>query len=105
MLLVFHVDYWEQEFLDNDVCSFGKIISWEKDMSKLARLIVKTHVLDLESVPQFIVLSDAEDFKGESCIIWCEIINDELYCPMPVDNLNPNAHFDFFAHGQVGALI
>ena len=69
MLLVFHVDYWEQEFLDNDVCSFGEIISWEKDMSKLARLIVKTHVLDLESIPQFIVLSDAEDFKGESCII------------------------------------
>ena len=69
MLLVFHVDYWEQEFLDNVVCSFGEIISWEKDMSKLARLIVKTHVLDLESVPQFIVLSDDEDFKGESCII------------------------------------
>ena len=69
MLLVFHVDYWEQEFLDNVVCSFGEIISWEKDMSKLACLIVKTHVLDLESVPQFIVLSDAEDFKGESCII------------------------------------
>lgn len=50
------MDYWEQDFLDNAVCTFGKIMTWEKDLSQLATLIVKARVLDLESVPQFIVL-------------------------------------------------
>ena len=75
MLLGFPVDYWEQEFLDSAICTFGKVISWEKDMSKLARLIVKARVLDLESVPQFIILSNAEAFQGESWTIQCEVIN------------------------------
>ena len=47
-------------------------------MPKLARLIVKARVLDLESVPQFIVLSDAEDFHGESWTVHCEVISDEV---------------------------
>ena len=85
MLLGFPVDYWEQEFLDSAICTFGNVISWEKDMSKLARLIVKAHVLDLESVPQFIILSDAEAFQGESWTIQCEVINNELLGGPPPD--------------------
>ena len=54
---------------------WGKSFLGKKDMSKLARLIVKAHVLDLESVPQFIILSNAEAFQGESWTIQCEVIN------------------------------
>lgn len=78
MLMGFPVDFWEQEYLDQAICNFGKVVSWEKDMSKLARLIVKARVLDLESVPQFIVISDAEDFQGESWTVQCEVISDDL---------------------------
>ena len=109
MLLGFPVDYWEQEYLDNAVCSFGRVVSWEKDFSKLARLIVKARVLDLESVPQFLILSDAEGFHGESWTVQCEIIQNDLLGgmppdedPLPDDQPDPNAPFDFFGHGQVG---
>ena len=71
---------------------------------------MKARVLDLESIPQHIILSDAEDFQAESWTIQCEIINDDLLGGLPPDEdpmpnvpPNPNAPFDFFGHGQVGA--
>lgn len=75
-------------------------------MSHLALLIVKARVLDLESVPQHIILSDAEEFQGESWTVQCEIINDDLLGglppdedPLPDDPPNLDAPFDFFGHG------
>ena len=72
-------------------------------MPKLARLIVKARVLDLESVPQFIVLSDAEDFHGESWTVQCEVISDEVLHglapdedPLPRDNPNLPGPFRLF---------
>ena len=46
---------------------------------------MKARVLDLESIPQHIILSDAEDFQGESWTIQCEIINDDLLGGLPPD--------------------
>ncbi|RLN04023.1 hypothetical protein C2845_PM13G18110 [Panicum miliaceum] len=110
MLMGFPVDYWEREYIDNAICTLGKVLSWEQDMTKLSRLIVKARVLDLESMPQFIILSDAEGFHGESWTIQCEVLSDELLGgqpqdedPLPLDPLNPVAPFDFFGHGQIGA--
>lgn len=75
--------------MDNAIFTFGKVIFWKKDYSKIARLIFKARVLDLESVPQHIFLYDAEDFKGEYWTIQCEIIQDEL---LDVSDPGPRMH-------------
>lgn len=108
----FSVDYQKQEYLDNTICTFGKVLSQKKDMSILTRLIVKVGVLDLESVVHHIILSDAEDFQGESWTIQCEVTQNDLLVglpsdeyPMPNDHINPNASFDRFGYRQVGLIL
>ncbi|KAJ1288605.1 hypothetical protein BS78_02G100600 [Paspalum vaginatum] len=109
MLMGFPLDYWEQEYLDQAFCPFGHVLKWEKDKTHLARLIVKARVIDLESVPQFIVISDPDSFQGESWTVQCEILQGTLLGglrpdedPAPDAPLNPHALFDFFGLGQPG---
>lgn len=65
MPMGFPLDYWE-EYLDNAICSFGRVLSWENDPDRKTRLIIKARVADLESIPQFIVFSESEGFEGDS---------------------------------------
>lgn len=66
MPMGFPLDYWEEEYLYNDICSFGRVLSWENDPDRKTRLIIKARVADLESIPQFIVFSESEGFEGDS---------------------------------------
>jgi hypothetical protein len=60
MLLGFPLDYWNSGDIQSWIASFGKIILWENDMHNLARLMVHARVTDLQDVPHFLVLTDAE---------------------------------------------
>lgn len=42
--------------------SFARLISWEKDLENLARLLIRARVIDLAKVPEFIVLTEGEGF-------------------------------------------
>jgi hypothetical protein len=74
MLLGFPFDYWEDEYADTVVGPFGKVISWDKDLDHRTRMIVRARVVDLDSVPHFIVFSKPEGFDSESWTIQCEIL-------------------------------
>ena len=57
MLAGFLFDYCEEEYIDNALAPFGRMLTWDKNPDHKNRLMVRARVVDLESVPHFIVLS------------------------------------------------
>lgn len=109
MLMAFPLDFWEHEYAENAICSFGRVLNWEHDDRKLGRIIVRARVIDLVKVPQWIVLSEGEGFEGESWTIQCEILQKNPLGGLPAEEdeppspgQDPHAPFDFFGHGQQG---
>jgi hypothetical protein len=110
MLLGYLPDYREDEFIVNTISSFGRVISWVDDERHLSRLLVRARVIDLESVPQFLVMTEGEGFQGESWTIQCEILHGELLGGLPQDEdpapgpgaFPPGGPFDHFGFGQIG---
>jgi len=47
MLLGFALDYQEEDFFQEAIDDFGKLIYWQKDSSYKTRVLVKARVLDL----------------------------------------------------------
>ena len=58
MLLGFPFDYCEEEFIDNALAPFGRMLTWDKKPDHKTRLMARARVVDLESVPHFIVFSE-----------------------------------------------
>ncbi|TVU22093.1 hypothetical protein EJB05_31773, partial [Eragrostis curvula] len=108
MLLGFPLDYWDRENIEAAIASFGRLMIWERDERHLARIVIKVRVVTLESVPRFLVVSDGDNFFGESWTVQCEIIeetmiDDDLQAEdlVPEVNNQPDPHeFDFFGFGQ-----
>lgn len=59
MLLGFPPDYQEEDFISEAIDDFAKLIYWQKDSNYKTRLLVKVRVLDLQSVPHFIVFTES----------------------------------------------
>jgi hypothetical protein len=86
------------------------MIMWENEREHLTRLMVRARVYDLQDVPQFLVLTEAEGFQGESWSVQVEIVEQEMLGALPADEelvLEPNVQgnlvpFDFFNLGQQG---
>jgi len=108
LLLGFHADYCEDEYVEDVIGPFGRVISWTGVSARLARIIVKARVTDLESIPQFIAFADSPRFEGESWTIQCEIIQYEMLGARPADEdqisvqqyIQGVQQFDFFGLGQ-----
>ena len=108
MLLGFHMDYWKDEYVEQVIGPFGKIINWARDDKHLARILVRARVVDLESIPQFIVFTDSDGFEGDSWTIQCEILQHEMPGAGPPDEdpipeqqqVQGHLPFDFFGLGQ-----
>lgn len=102
------LDYWETDYVQSMICSFGKFLSWERSKSRLPRLLVKAKVIDLQSVPKFIVFSATTSPGRKSWTIQCEIVGYEYVGAWPPveeqvpQELNDHAPFDFFGLGQPG---
>lgn len=62
MLLGFPPDMREDEYVVNTFSSFGRVLSWDKNPAHLSKLLVRARVSELEDVPQFLVISEGEDF-------------------------------------------
>jgi hypothetical protein len=110
LLLGFPPDYRENEYVVNTISSFGRVISWVDDNRHLGRLLVRARVIDLESVPQFLVITDGEGFQGDSWTVQCEILQGQLLGGLPQDedqapgpdDFPPAGPFDLFGFGQFG---
>jgi hypothetical protein len=66
MMMGLPEDYWEEEFIDMVLGPFARTVTWTKDPDNLARLLVRARVVDLESIPHFLVFSDGPGFDGQS---------------------------------------
>ena len=62
MLMGFPLDYWETDYIQDAVCSFGRVDNWINNRRRLTRLIVRVRVADLRSIPQCEIIS--HDFVG-----------------------------------------
>ena len=110
LLLGFPPEFREDNFVVNSISSFGRVISWVDDGRHLSRILVKARVIDLESVPQFLVLTDGEGFQGESWTVQCEVLQGNLLGALPQDeapapgpdDFPPGGPFDLFGFGQQG---
>jgi hypothetical protein len=78
MLLGFPLDCWNNDSIQNALVSFGRMIMWENDRDHLARLMVRAWVTNLQEVPYFLVLTEAEGFQGESWTVQVEIVEQEM---------------------------
>ena len=74
LLLGYPPDYREDDFVVNTISSFGRVISWVNDACHLSRILVRAQVIDYESIPQFLVITEGEGFQGESWTVQCEIL-------------------------------
>jgi hypothetical protein len=77
---------------------------WENDRSNLVRLLVRARVTELQDVPHYILFTDMEGYQGQSWIIQCEILEqnllgveatDEEQVPM-VNAMGQPPPYDFF---------
>jgi len=106
MLLDFLADYWEDKYIQNALASFGKLLHWRNDGGRLVRLILKAMVVDLQSVPQFIVFSETQSLESDSWTVQCEILQSKLLgagpqdeAPFPQAPIPVGSPFDFFWFG------
>jgi hypothetical protein len=102
LLLGYLPEFREDPFMVNTISSFGRVISWVDDEHHLARFLVRACVIDYESVPQFLVITDGEGFQGESWTVQCEVLQGHLLGGLPQDE-DPAPRNDDFPPG--GLLI
>ena len=109
MLLGFPPDYQEEDLYQYAIGSFGKFLLWQQEDRRLTRVIISARVIDLQSVPHFIVFSESEGFASDSWTVQCEILQhnllgggppeEDLVLDLPVGD---GAPFAFFGLGQPG---
>ncbi|KAJ1261734.1 hypothetical protein BS78_09G053800 [Paspalum vaginatum] len=110
MLLNFPLDYRRDHYIEDAVRPFARVMSWEHQPRRLASVIARIRVMDLESIPHFIAFSVGDGFQGDSWTIQCEIIQHQLLGALPADEDPPpspghaglGVPFDFFGYGQPG---
>lgn len=109
MLLGFPPDYQEEEFYQDAIGSFGKFLLWQEEERRLTRVIIRARVIDLQSVPHFIIFSESKGLDSDSWIVQCEILQHNLLCggppiehPVPELPVGDGAPFAFFGLGQLG---
>ncbi|TVU10296.1 hypothetical protein EJB05_43819, partial [Eragrostis curvula] len=101
-------DPTDTHYIENAICTFGRLTGWRNDPANLAGLLIRARVTDLEDVPEFIVMSEGEFFQGFSWTVQVEILQQNLLGALPADEEpvppfnDGNPVYDFFGYGQVG---
>lgn len=109
MMLGFPPNFQEEQFFQDAIGSFGRFLYWQEGDRRLTRVIIRARVLDLQSIPYFILFSEAPGFEGQSWTVQCEVLQHNLLGGGPADE-DPvpdlpldGVPFDFFGLGQPGA--
>lgn len=96
--------------MDKALSDWGSLVTSEEDPNNLARILVKAQVVSLEEILWFINCSENENFKGETWVAQCEILQVKMLGAEPADedeppndraDVHPNM-FDFVGFGQPG---
>lgn len=108
LLLGLYANYWEDEYIEDAIGSFAQVISWTSVSACVSRVIVRAWMVDIETIPQFVALSDSPGFEGDSWAIQCEVIQHEMLGASPADEdwvpvqqqVQGILPFDFFGLGS-----
>jgi hypothetical protein len=108
LLLGYPPDHREDEFVVNTISSFGRVMYWVDDRRHLSRVLVKARVIDYETIPHFLVLTEGEGFQGESWTVQVEVLQGQLLGGLPQDedpapgpgDFPLGGPFDLFGFGQ-----
>jgi hypothetical protein len=76
---------WTNDYIQSALSSFGRLIMWENDRDHLTWLMVCARVSELQDVPYFIVVTEAEGFQAESWNVQVEIVEQEMLGALPAD--------------------
>jgi hypothetical protein len=68
----FPPDHWNYECIQRAIGSFCHLLLCGNDRANLAHLLVRARATELEVVPHFIVISEAEGFQGQSWTVLME---------------------------------
>lgn len=106
----FPLEYWETDYIQDAICSFGRLENWVNNRRRLTRLLVGATVADLQSIPQWIVYSDGVGHQLESWTVQMQIVSHDFIGggPPPEDHpphphqYNHLAPFGFYGLGQPG---
>jgi hypothetical protein len=74
MLLGFPLHYRNNKNIQIAIASFGRVLLWKNDRVYLVRVLVKARFTNLHEVPQFIVITEAKGFEGQSWTMQCETL-------------------------------
>lgn len=104
ILIGFPLDFWTRQHIETAISAFGKLEVWEPDLDHLSRVLIKAKVVDLPSVPKWIVISEGDGMLGDTWTVQCEIVHrtmlghqvqDEDPVPEQDDNVD-QLPYDFF---------
>lgn len=91
LLLNLPSDYWKQVHMERIFAPFGQLVSWEGNSTRLASVVAKIRVENLESIPHFIPFLVGDGLQGESWTLQCEILQHQLLRNAPADEDLPLA--------------
>lgn len=108
MLMGFPLDFWETDYIQDAICSFGRVDNWINNRGKLSRVLVRARVANLQSVPHWIVYTDGMGNNLDTWSVQVEIVaHDFVGAGPPLEDPAPqhvdHLAFDFFGYGQPGA--
>lgn len=78
MFLGFNIDHWNNRLVDKALSDWGSLVTWEEDHGHLSRILVKSKVAALQEIPWFIYCSENDDFKGNTWVIQCEVLQSRM---------------------------
>lgn len=69
--------HYQEEFYQSAISSFGRFMFLQEEERRLTRVIIRARVMDLQSIPHFIVF-ESEGFESDSWTVQCEILQHNL---------------------------
>lgn len=76
-------------YIQDAIKNFKRLLVWEKDVTNLARIIIKVRVIDLDQVPKSIKITNEDGFLSECWTVPCEIISQSMLRGGPPDKDDP----------------
>jgi hypothetical protein len=62
-------EYQEEDYYQDAIGSFGKFLYLQQEERRLTRVMIRARVIDLQSIPHFIVFSKSGGFESDSWIV------------------------------------
>jgi hypothetical protein len=91
LLVAYPIDLWSVERIKRAIKDFGVFLAWDEEASSYGAIVTKVRVVALENIPRSYVVSDGNNFQGESWSVPIFILSQKLLDNLPADEEAPPA--------------